>query len=194
MVEWVCAFCRDVTANFVGGLAAGGAVTALIGWWVGKRLRLWEVAREQRRERRERVRRALGYLDLISKELPGLVEEIPTKREQLKKHKWGKVFPIPMPVWDVVGDSPELVALLERDLLRKLAKFYGGLAQAKQYMPLLARSWFVTAGITHEDEKRRALVTMVADGLNRAEKAGSGLVEEVDKEIERLKPSSARMS
>lgn len=179
-----------LVSETVGNLAAGVPLTLLAGlvaWVVGRRLDVFEQAKERKGRQRRETRRALDWLRLLRGEVPDLVDKIPQWRGALKSVEWGKVFNIGTPIWELAERSGELARLGDPQVLRKLGLFYHWLGRTKEWVPLIAQSWMVPESlVVSAGPKRDALIAMAVQGLDQAGKAGDGLVAMLDSEIERL--------
>ncbi len=179
-----------VVNEAIGNLAAGAPLALLAGlvaWVVGTRLNVFEQARERKARQRRETWRALDWLRLLRGEVPDLVDKIPQWRWALKSVKWGKVFNIGTPIWELAERSGELARLGDPQVLRKVGWFYHWLGRTKEWVPLIAQSWMVDESlVVSAGAKRDALIAMAVEGLDEAGRAGDGLVAMLDSEIERL--------
>jgi hypothetical protein len=180
-----------VVANFVANVCAGalfGALAAALAWWVCQELNIFQWVRERTDRRELDIRRAIHYLELLSAELVSLLEQIPRWREALKGLRWGTVFRIPTPAWELAQQNRELADLVDPQLLRGLIRFYEGLTDAERWLPLVAQSWLASDNDVESLEgKRTAIIGMAVAGLDQAEEIGDELAHRLEAEIERLK-------
>jgi len=181
----------DFVVSFGAAVCAGvplGALAGLLAWVVGRRLHIFERA-EQRKERRQRdTLRAAESLEDLRDEVADLIEKVPQWRGAMTSVEWGKVFNISTPIWDGIQHIGGVERSASREVVQRLARFYGGLSQARTWVRVVGESWMVAEDqVVNAGAKRTAFAAMAVQGLDQARNAGEGLVEMLDWEIERLR-------
>ena len=173
-------FLRDVLVDLIGGAGAG-----LFILWVAEQV--FEIRKEAQRRKEEReanTKRARKYLGLLRDEVKGIEEWIPSQVTRLESQKWGIAVPIATPVWDLVQQAGELVALLEPELLKRTAYFYESLELARWGMDFVLQSWLAPKGqVAHLDEKQAEAVRALAVGLKNTLVEAPKLVKSLEEEI-----------
>lgn len=185
------ALLSDIVANFVADVCAGAlfvVFAAALAWWICRELNIFKRLREGKERGERQLRTAIHYLELLGAEATSLLENIPKWREALTGLRWGTVFIISTPAWELAQRSEEFASLIDPEVLRGLIRFHEGLAHAERWLPLVTQSWLASDNDVESLEgKRTAIIAMAVGGLAQAEEIGDQLVVRLDAEIERLK-------
>lgn len=180
-----------MVASFVANVCSGAlfvALAAALAWRACRELNIYQWVRERTNRRELDIRRAIHYLELVSAEVLSLLEQIPRWREALRGLRWGTVFRIPTPAWELAQENRELAGLADPEVLRGLIRFYEGLTDAERWLPVVAQSWLASDNDVESLEgKRTAIIGMAVAGLDQAEEIGDELAHRLEAEIERLK-------
>ncbi len=176
-------FLRDVLVVLIEG---AGVVLLIL--WVAERV--FNIRRETQRRKDEReadAKTARTYLGLLRDEVKGIEKWIPDQVTTLKSQTWGMAVPIQSPVWDLVEQAGELVALVEPELLKRTAFFYERLEMARGPMAFIVQSWLASEEHVADLCKKRAEAVRAVGGILEEDlDLAPGLVKSLEEEIVRL--------